>query len=165
MTDLFNHSDAWISKCGLYRYLLTRTWGEGQPVTWVMLNPSTADASLDDPTIRRCIAFSRLWGYGGLRVVNLFAYRATNPKLLPKVADPVGPDNNQAIRDAVNGCDIVAAWGKGGSLRERDIAVLNNILDDREILCLGMNGDGSPKHPLYLAAQTRLVPYRPGEST
>lgn len=87
---------AGISECGTYRYWLCREWSPGlDSLVWLMLNPSTADATQDDPTIRRCMGFARRWGYGGITVVNLYAYRATNPRDLLTAADPVGPENDR----------------------------------------------------------------------
>src|SRR5262245_19133112 len=102
MGDLFQTKEALISPCGLYRYWLTRTWDNSlRRVCWVMLNPSTADAEQDDPTIRRCVGFARSWGAGGIIVVNLFAFRASDPKALLRAADPVGPDNDGHILKSV----------------------------------------------------------------
>lgn len=100
-------SDAVLSDCGTYRYSLTRVWDESRPrVCFVMLNPSTADASANDPTIVRCRNFAYSWNYGSLEVVNLFAYRATNPRVLRTVQDPIGPENDRHIIEATarGGC-------------------------------------------------------------
>src|SRR4029079_19593153 len=117
--------DAVMSPCGRYRYRLTRVWDESRPaVCWVMLNPSTADAVKDDPTIRRGSSFSWSWGAGGLVVVNLFAFRATNPADLLDAPDPVGPENDAHVRDAAKGAGLVmAAWGVHGSGLGRNAAV------------------------------------------
>ena len=105
---------AYISECGQYRYLLTRdvaSIGNGT-VTFVCLNPSTADATEDDPTIRRCTRFAREWGYAQLKVVNLYAYRSTDPSQLARVPDPVGPENDDILSAVLGSSDcIVAAWG------------------------------------------------------
>lgn len=115
--------DAGISDCGRYRYWLTRGWSHGPMGVWIMLNPSTADAMQDDPPIRRCIRFSKAWGWGSLAILNLFAYRATNPAELRKVADPVGPECDQAMADFVPKLPgvrcVVAAWGAHGALNNR----------------------------------------------
>src|SRR5580765_5070589 len=105
---------ATISPDGKYRYLLSREYEDGMfgTVLFVMLNPSTADATKDDATIRRCVGFTKRWGYSTLEVVNLFAFRATHPRDLWKADDPVGPDNDVTISDAVRRAQlIVAAWG------------------------------------------------------
>lgn len=155
---------AWaeISDCGRYRFLLGRRWGsDGPGACWVMLNPSTADAEIDDPTIRRCVGFSRAWGYTGLVVVNLFAWRATDPGDLVRADDPVGPGNDQWIRDAVSDAAmVVAAWGnppKPGRLYRRGRTVEGLIkASGRIIHHLGLTKDGHPRHPLYVRGDTSL---------
>jgi hypothetical protein len=131
------------------------------------LNPSTADETRDDPTARRCVAFARRWGLGGLILVNLFAFRATDPDVLMKAPDPIGPDNDRWLRHyAARSQRIVAAWGLHGSFRERDRTVVElrcQRCDGREkrlgdaLWCLGYTQDGRhPRHPLYLPKTTRL---------
>lgn len=145
--------DAVLSPCGSYRYKLTRRWGPGRKCVFVMLNPSTANAEVDDPTIRRCIAFARSWGYAGLDVVNLFPFRATSTKVLKAARDPYGGDqSNYAILAACQGSElVVCAWGKDGNHlgRARDVCWL---LDQAgvQLHALKLNGDGTPAHPLYL---------------
>lgn len=159
---------ATLSPDGLYRYDLGRSWGdmEQMGVCWVMLNPSTADATEDDPTIRRCIAFSKAWGFGSLTVVNLFAYRATDPKALVRAAsegvDVVGPENDWCIQLAVLGNEFtVAAWGTKGNLFGRDKQVLTMLAELREpVDCLDITKGGHPKHPLYVKGDTTLRPYQ-----
>lgn len=143
--------DATISECGRYRYALWRKWAPGETVMFVGLNPSTADATLDDPTIRRCIGFARAWGYGGLMMANLFAWRATDPRDIRHAADPVGPHNDVALGTAHrNAALTVAAWGINGTFGGR-----NNVV--RAMLprlhCLRLTKDGHPSHPLYLPAR------------
>lgn len=147
---------AQISEDGRYRYMLGRSWGAGHRARFIMLNPSTADASQDDPTIRRCIGFARRWGLGGITVVNLYAYRATNPRELGDVEDPVGPENDRWIRWAVAGPGpVVAAWGVHGSpVRAGQVL---RIAGDVE--CLGVTKAGAPRHPLYVRGDTELVSY------
>lgn len=146
-----------IDETGKYRYQLWRIWDESKPLAvFIMLNPSTADADEDDPTIRRCMNYARSWGYGGIKVVNLFAYRATNPTELKIVSDPIGPLNNQYIFDAVNNSDIViAAWGTHGNLHNRNKKIIR-IFEDK-LQHLGLTKDGHPKHPLYLKADLKPV--------
>lgn len=146
-----------IDETGKYRYQLWRIWDQTLPLAvFIMLNPSTADAEEDDPTIRRCMNYARSWGYGGIKVVNLFAYRATNPMELAKVSDPIGPLNNQYIFDAVNNSYIViAAWGTHGSLYNRDKKVIR--IFENKLRYLGLTKDGHPKHPLYLKADLKPV--------
>jgi hypothetical protein len=150
-------ANAVISADGAYRYLLGRAWGDGGTVLWVMLNPSTADASADDPTIRRCASFSRSWGYGSLSVVNVFALRATDPQALVRHAAPVGPDNDRYIRDAVDSADlVVAAWGGSWPKRHfRRVADVGRLLSGRAHH-LGLTAAGQPMHPLYRPAGTPL---------
>ncbi len=148
-------ASATFSSDRVFRYTLTRTWDPDGPVAnFLMLNPSTADAFVLDPTNRRCVGFAERWGYGGLVTTNIFAFRSTDPKGLRTVADPVGPGNDEAIVDAARSADLViAAWGNHGELRERGQFV-------RELLAssgvavhqLRMTGAGHPGHPLYLPA-------------
>jgi hypothetical protein len=164
MTDLLLERDAVLSDCGTYRYLLRRTWDHGKPrALFVMLNPSTADASVDDATIRSCIRLSKGFGYGSFEVVNLFGFRATDPAELAKAADPIGPDNERISVAAVERCDIaICAWGAhpmaarksnfvGGMIRARRPAAY----------CLGLTKAGAPKHPLYIKSGTPLQVYQP----
>lgn len=151
-----------LSLDGVYRYRLGRRWGDGPSVTWVMLNPSTADADVDDPTIRRCIAFTESWNFHALTVVNHFAYRATDPKALRQVEDAIGPANWRHVREAITeGQFTVAAWGAHARSMPwwrytpdvADLAAKAN----RPLRCLGTTKDGSPRHPLYLRADTPLA--------
>jgi hypothetical protein len=140
-----------ISPCGRYRYALTRRWGRGSAVTWVMLNPSTADAERDDPTLRRVTAFSRAWGFSALSVVNLYAYRATDPRDLFTAADPVGPDNDaHVLRATAESTRTVAAWG--AHARPDRIASVLTLLGIRGLTALALTASGQPRHPLYLRA-------------
>ena len=123
-----------------------------------MLNPSTADAVRDDPTIRRCIGFARAWGYRRLVVTNLFGLRATLPAALRRAADPVGPRNNQYVMRAARGADrIVCAWGVHGALGNRAAEVLT-LLGGFHVEHLGLTRHGHPRHPLYVPASTPLRP-------
>jgi hypothetical protein len=124
-------------------------------VLWVMLNPSTADASQDDATIRRCIKFSQIWGFGSLLVVNLFAYRSTDPKALLKVGpvESVGPDNwTELVAAAGRTAKGVAAWGNGGWYPRPDLPTHSGGW-----WCLGKTNSGEPLHPL--ARGKSFVPY------
>lgn len=138
-----------VSEDRVYRYRLTRVWAEGTRTTFVMLNPSTADAAADDPTIRQCIGFARRWGYSGLDVVNLYALRATNPAELWAAADPIGPDNDRYLAEAAaSGGRLVAAWGAHAEQpRVRDVLAIPGF--DR-LTCLRTTKRGHPSHPLYL---------------
>jgi len=147
--------DADISDCGRYRYELTRRWDDGPLLEFIMLNPSTADADIDDPTIRRCIAFAKRWGYGGIVVRNLFAYRATHPEELVNVDDPVGPRNRDVLSRDDADCTIVA-WGADpaavGWWNGYPFSWQPTVIRRRALFCLSVNANGSPKHPLYVRA-------------
>ena len=147
-----------------FRYSLYRRWAEhGRSVTFVMLNPSTADAFKEDPTITRCIGFAKGFGYHALQIVNLFAFRSTDPKKLRQVEDPVGPDNDQYIREACyRGNSVICAWGAYAHLDGRDLEAWKQIrLEVPNVFCLGRTKAGHPKHPLYLKATTELERFRP----
>lgn len=146
-----------FSPCRMYRYALWREWigGEGYAM-FVGLNPSTADETLDDPTIRRCVAFAKAWGYSALCMTNLFAFRATNPQDMKAVSDQVGPSNDEYLRQlAVGAGVIVAAWGAHGTHRGRDKAVRKLM---PSLHYLSLTKDGHPGHPLYL--KKTLLPVR-----
>jgi hypothetical protein len=158
-------SHALLSDCGRYRYSLTRQWRftpDPRPATFVMLNPSTADALVDDPTITRCIGFAKAWGLDGITVVNLYAYRSTDPDGLWRVDDPVGPDNDLAIQTAVReaarrDAPIVAAWGVNAR-PDRVEHVLTFPGMDR-LTALGETARGAPRHPLYMPSASPLTPW------
>jgi hypothetical protein len=147
-----------FSRDGRYRLSLVRAWDEGPRVAWIMLNPSTAGADQDDPTLRRCIDFARRWGCGSLEVVNLFALVTPLPGALRTASAPIGPDNDAAIAAAIARADlVVAAWGaahRGLLGRADDVRAR---LPARA-MCLGFTKSGDPRHPLYLARDTPLVP-------
>ena len=146
-----------LSPCRTYRYALWREWigGEGYAM-FVGLNPSTADEVQDDPTIRRCIAFAKAWGYSGLCMTNLFAFRATDPRDMKIAADPVGPDNDaHLLALSADAGVIVAAWGVHGSYKGRASAVCKLL---PSLHCLGLTKEGHPKHPLYLRKSLTPVP-------
>ena len=123
-------------------------------MTFVMLNPSTADAERDDPTIRRCIGFARGWGYGRLEVVNLFAYRAASPRELFSATDPVGRANERFLASATD--DVVVAWGNHG--RRADWKLRKAAAHGRP-RCLGITALGEPMHPLYVPGRRQLCPF------
>jgi hypothetical protein len=153
--------DAILSNDGVHRYNLIREWDAINPsMLFVMLNPSTADAVEDDPTIRRCMGFARRENCGMIEVVNLFAYRATDPKELKKTDTPlVGADNDEIIQLAAEESDIiVCAWGTNGTLNGRNKEVISLLQSvGKPIMCLGKTKDGHPKHPLYLPADAELI--------
>lgn len=149
-----------ISDCEKYRYLLRREWDTEKPrALFVMLNPSTADAEQDDATIRSCIRLCKSWGYGSFEVVNLFAWRATDPKELMKASDPVGPRNDDIISAALTRCDMpICAWGAFKLARSRGRKVWDAMHARRTaVFCLGTTKAGAPKHPLYIKTGTTPV--------
>ena len=159
MADLFLERDAVLSDCGTYRYLLRRTWDHKLPrLLYCMLNPSTADAEVDDATIRSCIRLAKGLNYGSFEVVNLFAFRATDPDALLKAEDPVGPRNDITIEAAIGRCDLaVCAWGAHPFADRRATDVRNELRSRRPaIFCFGKTKAGSPKHPLYIKSGTPL---------
>lgn len=137
---MYVDSGALISADQLYRYWLWRHWGAGsRRVLFIMLNPSTADGLVDDPTIRRCVAFARLWGFDGCEIVNAYAYRATNPAALRAVADPVGPANELIVKFRIERAGlIIAAWGNHGAARQ---AIMKEWLTGREVWALRLSRD------------------------
>jgi hypothetical protein len=147
-----------FSRCGRYRYALWREWDASRPtVLFVALNPSTADHRRDDPTIRRCIGFSREWGFGALVVANLFAFRTPYPKLLRVERDPVGPRNDRWIGRLVDDSSlVVAAWGANGDYQRRASHVADRLGDCH---ALGVTSSGAPRHPLYVRADVRPRPF------
>jgi hypothetical protein len=161
------HRAAKLSPCGVYRYSLERGWSARPWLTVIMLNPSTADAMVDDPTIRRCVGFAQRDDFGGIHVVNRYALRATNPAALQIAPDPVGPDNEKAIRHAVGaaragGGLILCAWGTKGS---SDVTGLLRLFREEravELLrCLGVTKEGHPRHPLYVRGDQPFEPWPP----
>ena len=156
---------AHLSDCGLYRYRLTREWGGGRLLPFVMLNPSTADANADDPTIRRCMGFAKREGAGGIVVVNLYGLRATDPAELRRTKDPFGPDNRANIHALgtfafLSGMPIVCAWGTGGWVRSANRDTIHLLKSTgANLVCLGTTKDGHPKHPLYIKADQPLIPF------
>ena len=151
--------DAVISDCGKYRYLLRRVWDHEKPrALFVMLNPSVADSSIDDPTIRSCIRLSRGLGYGSFEVVNLFAWRATDPEDLAKAEAPIGPDQERITLGAIQRCDIpICAWGAHKMARGKGRRMVECIQSVRPaVFCFGKTKSGEPKHPLYIKSGASL---------
>jgi hypothetical protein len=147
-----------------YRYTLVREFPPLDPITdlgrvcWQLCNPSTADASVDDPTVRKGVGFALRWGYSSIEFVNRGAFRATNPKELLRVADPIGPDNRAHCADAFERANlIVFAWGRAWPTKLDHLSPLFDV----PAYCLGRNGDGSPRHPLMLAYDTPLERWEP----
>lgn len=196
MSSSYVGSGAQISADGRYRYRLWREWrlhpqpaqwdmwkdrrgqpvidGAGEPIgepkscVFVMLNPSTADGNDDDPTIRRCVRFAQSWGFDRLEVLNLFAYRATDPKALLALNDaddPIGPKNLEAFAHVLRGNSypvgkIICAWGVHGAHIGQDETALG-WMDGKPRFALGLTKEGHPKHPLYVPAAAQLVEFRP----
>lgn len=168
---------ATISPCERYRYSLWREWGEPrldgpQPnMTFVMLNPSTADHNLDDPTIRRCIGFAKREGCTGITVVNLYALRATNPDELTMATDPVGPENQGTLIEVLEssaalGWPVVAAWGAWWTTQSKTRRGIPRLTVESiakraglQLSCLGTTKGGDPRHPLYVRGDAPLVPW------
>jgi hypothetical protein len=164
----FSEKNAILSHCGTYRYVLTRRVPQVirwvKPALFIMLNPSIADAEVDDPTIRRCWGFSNSWGCTSLTVVNRFALRSTDPAGLYHHADPYGPENDRHLEEQIAAHRlgvIVCAWGA------EPIATASpwfepfiQKLKEANAQCLGMTKNGSPKHPLYLKKTQDLIPWK-----
>jgi hypothetical protein len=155
-----------LSDCKTYRYALWRQFGESERcAAFIMLNPSTADAETDDPTIRRCVDFAASWGCGRLLVLNLFAVRATSPKDMKAHTAPVGPENKSWFERLLPKHDgpVICAWGGHGGHRSQNQIVLGWLKDLKiEPVSLGMTRDGQPRHPLFLPKHTPPVQFLPG---
>jgi len=151
----------------VYRYRLSRIWntagGNARLACWILLNPSTADENVLDPTLRRCMGFTRRWKLDGMLVVNAFGLRSTDPRLLLDEDDPVGRLNDEfIIRALAESSIIVLGWGANEAVRRtnRDLAVLALVRrSGKNAKCLGTTKDGSPRHPLYLPGNAELVEY------
>lgn len=149
------HSRARFSACGCYRYTLWRVWDASRPsIAFVGLNPSTADAEQDDPTVRRCIGYARRWKYGGMVMLNVFALRSTDPRGLLAVDDPIGPENDAWMLRSLRRVELaVACWGNHGELLGRGDQVARAL---GPFKCLGLTKVGHPRHPLYLKGSLKL---------
>lgn len=170
MTGGLEHtpSQSWadMSDCGTYRYALGRRWARGPALTFLMLNPSTADGTTDDPTLRRCVSFATREGCGAIVVVNLFAYRATNPAALHTVPDPIGPGNDTSLIAAFRVArehdrKVVAAWGAHPAATTRADAVLALPGVCGSLHALGSTKAGHPRHPLYVHGEAPLTSWSP----
>ena len=148
-----------FSKCNKYRYSLSRIWdAEKQRCLFIGLNPSTAGASEEDPTIRKLIAYTRSWGYGGFQICNLFAIRSSNPQIISKCDDPIGQLNTNYLHAAIaSNHKHILIWGNWGEQHDDIEELLERI---QEPLCLGHNMNGSPKHPLYLSKTVVPIPFK-----
>ena len=157
-----SRSWAIYSQCERYRYALTRIWDvEGEKVLFVMLNPSTATELSNDPTVERCERRARALGFGAFRVCNIFAWRETDPKLMRAQADPVGPENDAAIREGCVWADrVICAWGTHGAHLHRG-PVVEALIRDTGVTAhhLGLTKHGHPRHPLYLGYAVQPEPW------
>ena len=154
--------EAHFSDCENYRYWLTRSWDSSKDsIAWILLNPSTARADVDDPTIRRCTNYSKQWGYGSLVILNTFALRSTDPRQLKEVDDPVGPENDWHIALwAISVSQCMVGWGTHGSYKQRGESVVYMLRRwGVDPYCLGATKHGYPKHPLYLKNSLEPVPF------
>lgn len=155
---------ACASACDAFRYRLERRWGNGPPLLFIMLNPSTADATVDDPTIRRCRHFALAHRFDALEVVNLFAFRATEPIDLRRAGYPVGQDNDFHLRAAIDAAgSVCVAWGANGGLHwvEKRVQEVMPMLFRRQVQpqCLQITRAGHPSHPLMLRNDCKLKPF------
>lgn len=167
--------DALFSKCGRYRYALARQFPEqmlpGKPggsIAFVLLNPSTADARLDDPTVRRCIGFAQRQGAATLEILNVYALRSRDPAALRVAEDPVGPGNDDAILEVARRCfAVVVGWGAfKAPFHSARLRLVQDILEraGQPLFCLGTTAEGAPRHPLYVRADAPLVPWPVGSA-
>lgn len=141
---------------GDYRYSLTRVWDSALPsITFVLLNPSTADAEQLDPTLRRCVSFAKREGYGGMVIVNLYAFRTKSPKLMKAAADPVGPENDRVLAGVTG--TVVAGWGTNADAAR--VAQVVALLPP--LRALGVTKMGHPQHPLYVPGDALLIEWKP----
>jgi len=162
--DSLLSSDRGAVISGDFRYLLWRRISENgtRRIAFIMLNPSTADAVRDDPTLRRCITFSRAWGFSSLLICNLFAFRASRPAALLHAKDPVGTDNDAWLSSVVASVDtVVAAWGAAAVAEQRSASVLALLGGRDNVHALGFTATGAPRHPLYVPGSAELVPFQP----
>ena len=155
-------SAAVYSDCETYRYALTREWGGGGRLLFVMLNPSTADERRNDPTVERCERRARALGFGAMRVANIFAFRATDPRVLRRADDPVGPENDRVLAQSADWADMVlCAWGVHGAHLGRSARVEADLRSRAARLwCLGLTRAGVPRHPLYVGYAIRPSEWR-----
>lgn len=163
--DIALTSGAEFSPCERYRYRLRRCFSGSvleparNPIVFCMCNPSTADALVNDPTVRRCVGWAAAWGYSDVLVVNMFALRATDPDELLRADDPVGPENDAVLGSIPRDWPVVAAWGAHKATLPRAARVISVL--GRPLLCLRELPSGAPGHPLYLPKNVRPVPWEP----
>jgi len=152
------YKNATFSMCRTWRYELRRIWDDRKPfVLFICLNPSTADETKNDPTVTRCIKYAERWGYGGMVMANIFAFRATKPKVMKAFHAPIGPENDRYLKQLHSMAGItICAWGNHGKFKNRGIEVYSFL---RSPYCLKTTGSGHPGHPLYLRADARPTPF------
>lgn len=157
--NLKKEKGAIFSDCKKYRYALWRVWDTELPlVMFLMLNPSTADESADDPTLRRCIGYAKEWGYGGVIKANLFAYRSTDFSKLYDVEDPIGPLTDKYLKKLKSkSSTVIGAWGNWGAYKERSVHIRSIF---PELYCLKINASGEPAHPLYLRKTLKPIEFK-----
>ena len=148
-----------FSKCRIYRYVLWRTWDLKKPkIMFLGLNPSTADEINNDPTVTRCINYSKSWGYGGLYMMNIFSFRTTYPSKLKQSNNPIGKDNDKWILKIAKDVDkCVGAWGNDGKFLNRSKTIFELI---PVLYCLKINKSGEPSHPLYLKSTLKPIKFK-----
>lgn len=157
-------SEAAYSTCDVYRYTLTRIWDDtGRRCLFIMLNPSTATEIANDPTIERCERRARALGYGAMRIANIFAFRATDPRELKRADAPVGEENIRALADGVTWADdVLCAWGAHGAHLDQGRVTARGLAAHRtKLTTLGLTKDGHPRHPLYVSYAQAPTPWRP----
>ena len=154
-----SRTDAKFTPCRKYRYVLYRIWDKTKPlVMFIGLNPSKADETKDDPTINRCLNFAKSWGYGGIYVTNLFAYRTNIPKIMKDYDKPIGEDNDKWINIISKSASlIIAAWGNDGVYLNRARVIEESISN---LKCIKKNKSGEPSHPLYLKSSLKPIPFK-----
>jgi hypothetical protein len=169
-TSLLGTGSAIFSQCQKYRYRLDRIWDDSRPpLAFGMLNPSTADHERNDATIERCERRAKTLGFGSLIVWNLFAFRATDPRALKGEADPIGPDNDAFISEALHETKsregkIVVGWGAHGGYLERHEKILDVARSIKiSLYCLGTTNSGQPKHPLYISYRSEPTQWSLGD--
>lgn len=156
--EFSNRAD--FSLCRLYRFTLWRVWGDAANyVQFIGLNPSTADETNDDATIRRCRNFAKAWGFGAMCMTNLFAFRATQPSVMKAAQNPIGNDNDKWLSNIADSAKIiVVAWGNHGSFLGRDAEVLRLL--NRPVYCFGISKSFQPKHPVRLRKDLSPILYQ-----
>jgi len=169
-TNLTTTAGATVSACGTYRYHLWRSWDENRPhLTFLMLNPSTADALSDDPTLRRISKISREFGYGGVDVLNLYAFRSPHPSILAKAKSPHGPHqthylSQQIIKLQNTQTPLVLAWGNHAKTADTQDILHRLTQAEITLTTLGLTKQHQPMHPLFSPTPPKLYPYQPPSS-